>query len=325
MPRARIAGVGGGLPPTVLDNAELETELGVEPGWIEARTGIRSRRILRAGESIVDLAETAARQALDSAGLQPADLDAVVCATTSAPWQFPSLACLLHDRLGVADAPAFDVAAACAGFTYALSVAEQGIRAGDHQRVLVVGADALSQVCDPADRTTRALFGDGAGAVVLVAEGEASGRGILSVRLRAAGSAWSMLTLPAGVRRPESFAAGVDPWIRMKGQEVFRFAVDQLVALTREVLVQAELAPGDVDLVVPHQANLRIIRMAALQLGIEQDRFVLNLESCGNTSAASIPLALASALAAARIEPGQVVVLNAVGGGMTAGAAVLRW
>ncbi len=325
MRRARIAGVGGGLPPTVLENADLETELGVEPGWIEARTGIRSRRILRADESIVDLAEAAAREALETAGLRPTDLDAVVCATTSAPWQFPSLACLLHDRLGVADAPAFDVAAACTGFIYALSVAEQGIRVADYQRVLVVGADALSQVCDPADRTTRALFGDGAGAVVLVAEPGDSGRGVLSVRLRAAGSAWALLTLPAGLRRPESFVAGVDPWMRMKGQEVFRFAVDQLVALTHDVLSQAGSTPGDVDLFVPHQANLRIIRMVALQLGIEQDRFVQNLESCGNTSAASIPLALAAALAAGRIAPGQLVVLGAVGGGMTAGAAALLW
>ena len=325
MQRARIVGVGGALPPTVLPNASLEAELGVEPGWIEARTGIRSRRVLLPHESIVDLVEVAARRAIEEAGLQPAALDAVICATTSAPWAFPSLACLLHGRLLLGNQPAFDLAAACAGFSYALSIGEQSIRVGQHQRVLVVGADALSRACDPKDRNTRALFGDGAGAAVLAAEPASSSRGILGARLRAQGANWPMLTLPARSRASADAAAAGDPWMRMNGQEVFRFAVENLVSLTREVLAESGIENDAVDLVVPHQANLRIIRMAALQLGIDETRFVLNLESCGNTSAASIPLALGDALAAGRLKPGQIVVLNAVGGGMTAGAAVLRW
>jgi 3-oxoacyl-[acyl-carrier-protein] synthase-3 len=327
--RSRFIGVGAALPSAVVGNAEVEARLGVDAGWIEGRTGVRERRVVRGDETLVDLAERASRAALEAAGVEAGSLDAIVVATTSAPYLFPSLACLVHARLGLAAQPAFDVAAACAGFPYALTVADQGIRAGDHRRVLVVGADALSAYCEPEDRVTSPLFGDGAGAAVLQVErddGVAAPRGVLASRLRALGSQWEMLYVPAGKRRVEELTApGTDPWMRMRGQDVFRLAVEQLVALTREVLDAAGLGPDDVALLVPHQANVRIIRMMIAQLRIPEARVCVNLERCGNTSAASIPLALRDAVEQGRLAPGDVLLLNAVGGGMTAGAIVVRW
>jgi 3-oxoacyl-[acyl-carrier-protein] synthase-3 len=327
--RSRFIGVGAALPSTVVGNAEIEARLGVDAGWIEGRTGVRERRIVQGDETLVDLAERAARAALDAAAIEPATLDAIVVATTSAPYLFPSLACLVHARLGLGAQPAFDVAAACAGFPYALTVADQAIRAGDHRRVLVIGADCLSAYCEPTDRVTTPLFGDGAGAVILQADADPSSdgtRGILASRLRALGSQWEILYVPAGKRRAEELTApDADPWMRMRGQDVFRLAVEQLVALTREVLDAASLTPDDVALIVPHQANVRIIRMMLSQLRIAEDRVCVNLERCGNTSAASIPLALRDAVEQGRLRDGDVLVLNAVGGGMTAGAIVARW
>jgi 3-oxoacyl-[acyl-carrier-protein] synthase-3 len=293
--------------------------------------------VLRADESLVDLAEAAARAALAAADVAPSALDAIVVATTSGPYLFPSLACLLHERLGLAAQPAFDVAAACAGFPYAVSVADLGVRAGDHRRVLVVGADRLSAFCEPSDRGTSALFGDGAGAVVLAAEpsdedrvddgGEARARrGILACRLRALGAQWPILYVQSGARSAADLAAeGADPWMRMRGPDVFRVAVEQLVALTREALAASGLTAADVALMVPHQANVRIIRAMLAQLEIAEDRVGINLDRCGNTSAASIPIALSEAVASGRLRAGDVLVLNAVGGGMTAGALVARW
>jgi 3-oxoacyl-[acyl-carrier-protein] synthase-3 len=284
--------------------------------------------MLADGDALVDLSEAAARAALEQASIAPADVDQVVVATTSGPYLFPSLACLLHQRLGIDTSPAFDVAAACAGFPYALTVADQGIRAGDHRRVLVVGADRLSAFCEPTDRMTTPLFGDGAGAVVLAAE-EQKGeepRGILVSRLRALGELWPILFVRSGARRPEDLDADArDPWMRMQGHEVFRAAVEHLVALTREVLECTGLRPDDVRLLVPHQANVRIIRMMISQLKIPADRVAINLDRCGNTSAASIPIALDEANRSGRLRAGDVLVVNAVGGGLTAGALVARW
>jgi 3-oxoacyl-[acyl-carrier-protein] synthase-3 len=323
--RARFTGVGAALPARSVANAELEERLGVAPGWIESRTGVRERRVLAPEESLVDLAEAASRQALEHAGLAPAAIDAVVVATTSGPYLFPSLACQVHQRLGLGSEPAFDVAAACSGFPYALSVADQGIRSGDYRSVLVVGADRLHQLCDPKDGGTISLFGDGAGAAVLVREDD-SPRGVLACRLRAVSAEWPILVLPAGARRPEELTeAGADPWLRMRGAEVFRIAVEQLVALSREVLAAAGVAATEVRLLVPHQANVRIIRMMLSQLGIDEQRVAMNLDRCGNTSAASIPIALREAVEAGRVSPGDLILMNAVGGGMTAGAAVVRW
>jgi 3-oxoacyl-[acyl-carrier-protein] synthase-3 len=323
MRRSRLVGAGAAVPSRVVPNAEIEDRLGLERGWIE-RTGIRERRVLGDDATLVDLAERAARQALDAASIEPRAIDAVVVATTSGPYLFPSLACLLQARLGLATTPAFDVAAACAGFPYALATADQGIRAGDYETALVVGADCLSTVVDPADRATATLFGDGAGAVVLRAEpGE---RGVLTCRLRALGTRWESLYVPAGARRAEDLAPGrPDRWMHMDGQEVFRTAVEQLVDLTREALAAVGLATSDVALFVPHQANVRIIRMMLQLLRIDEARAAINLDRYGNTSAASIPIALAEAVGAGRLAAGDVVVLNAVGGGITAGAVVARW
>ena len=322
--RARFAGVGGALPAQRISNEEVESHLGLESGWIEGRTGVIERRRLAPSESLVDLAEQASRSALSDAGLLPSDLDQIVVATTSGPYLFPSMGCLLHDRLGLAEQPAFDVAAACAGFPYALATADQAIRAGDHRTVLVVGADALSRLCDPDDRVTVPLFGDGAGAVVLQVTD--LDRGILGTRLRAQGSLSEILKAPPGERTAEALLEeGADPWMRMRGAEVFRAAVDHLVGLSREVLEAAGLSASDVHLLVPHQANLRIIRMVLAQLDLPMSRVALNLQRCGNTSAASIPLALSEAVAAGRLSEGDVLLLNAVGGGITAGAVVARW
>lgn len=328
MLRSRIVGVGSALPEVVVGNDAVERQLGVESGWIEGRTGVVERRILGDADALVDLAEAAARSALTRAQIAPKDLDAIVVATTSGPYMFPSLGCLLHDRLGVGISPAFDVAAACAGFPYALTVADQGIRAGDQQKVLVVGADRLSALCEPTDRVTTPLFGDGAGAVVLQAEQQPDDapNGILVCRLRALGELWPILYVRAGARDPAALPPdGPDPWMRMKGQDVFRAAVEHLVALTREVLDVAGIAADDVKLLVPHQANVRIIRMMTSQLKIPEERVGINLDRCGNTSAASIPIALDEATQAGRLETGDVLVVNAVGGGMTAGAIVARW
>jgi 3-oxoacyl-[acyl-carrier-protein] synthase-3 len=325
---SRFVGTGAALPARVVANAEIEDRLGLERGWI-ARTGVHERRVIGDDASLVDLAERAARDALATAGVAPADLDAVIVATTSAPYHFPSLACLLHARLGLASAPAFDVAAACAGFPYALTVADQGLRVGDYRRALVVGADCLSTLVDPDDRATATLFGDGAGAVVLAAEPVPAGRearGILACRLRALGALWPILAVKAGVRRrAELDAAGTDLWMRMQGPEVFRVAVEHLVDLTRAALAAAALAPADVRLLVPHQANVRIVRMMLQLLGIPEERAVINLDRYGNTSAASIPIALAEAVRARRLADGDIVVLNGVGGGITAGAIAARW
>lgn len=319
MIRARFVGVGASLPATVVPNETLEERLGLAPGWI-ARTGIRERRVLGADATLVDLAERASRAALAMAGRAPAAIDAIVVATTSGPYRFPSLACLLHERLGCSTAPAFDIAAACAGFAYALTVAEQSIRCGDAATILVVGADALTSMVDPSDRTTSVLFGDGAGAVVLARD--TGDRGVLACRLRAVGALWRILTAPAGARCADPVD---DSFMRMQGPEVFRAAVENLVDLTRSVLADAGLDPSLVRLFVPHQANLRIIRMMQQLLGIDDERVVVNLDRYGNTSAASIPIALDEAVASGSLADGDAFVMNAVGGGFTAGAVAARW
>jgi len=327
MIRTRFVGTGAALPAQVVANAEIEDRLGLDRGWI-ARTGVYERRVIGDADSLVDLAEHAAREALAAADMPPRHLDTVVVATTSAPYQFPSLACLLHARLGLRFVPAFDVAAACAGFPYALTVADQAIRAGDHRHALVVGADCLTRLVDPADRATATLFGDGAGAVVVTGEEArgASPRGILASRLRALGELWPILYVRAGARRHEDLdAEGADPWMRMQGAEVFRVAVEHLVDLTRAVLAAADLTPADVALLVPHQANVRIVRMMLQLLAIPEERAAINLARYGNTSAASIPIALAEAVRGGRLAAGDVMLLNGVGGGVTAGAVVARW
>jgi 3-oxoacyl-[acyl-carrier-protein] synthase-3 len=323
---SRIVATGRATPRTLIDNHELERRMATTDEWVRSRTGIERRYVLSSGESLIEIAATAAESALARAGLKPTELDAIVVGTVSSDFGFPSFACQLQHRLGVDGIPAFDVAAACSGFVYALSVADASMRAGDYARVLVMGADALSTMVDWDDRATAVLFGDGAGAAVMVSE--KSNRGVLSSLLRSAGAYWDLLyvrnrgiqtTMDAEVRRPNENA------IRMKGPELFKIAVKSMEEVSRKVAERAAVALEDVALIVPHQANLRIINAVAQRLGLGPDKVFTNVDRYGNTSAASVPIALDEALAAGRIRDGDLVMLNACGGGLTWGANLIRW
>jgi 3-oxoacyl-[acyl-carrier-protein] synthase III len=323
---SRIVATGRATPRTLIDNHELERRMATTDEWVRTRTGIERRYVLSSGESLIEIAATAAESALDRAGLKATELDAIVVGTVSSDFGFPSFACQLQHRLGVDSIPAFDVAAACSGFVYALSVADASMRAGDYARVLVMGADALSTMVDWDDRATAVLFGDGAGAAVMVSE--KSNRGVLGSLLRSAGAYWDLLyvrnrgiqtTMDAEVRRPNEDA------IRMKGPELFKIAVKSMEEVSRKVAERAAVALEDVALIVPHQANLRIINAVAQRLGLGPEKVFTNVDRYGNTSAASVPIALDEALAAGRIRDGDLVMLNACGGGLTWGANLIRW
>jgi 3-oxoacyl-[acyl-carrier-protein] synthase-3 len=294
--------------------------------WVRSRTGIAQRYVLRSGESLLEIACTASRTALERAGLSPKELDAVVVGTVSSEYGFPSFACQLQHRLGADSGAAFDVAAACSGFIYALSVADSMMRADGFERVLVVGADALSTMVDWRDRSTAVLFGDGAGAVVLVPD--SGPRGVLGSLLRSAGNHWELLTVRStGVRATLDAEARrrADDAIQMRGPELFRIAVRSMEEVTREVVTRAKLNIDDVSLIVPHQANLRIIQAVAERLGLPREKVFVNIERYGNTSAASVPIALDEALEQRLIKDNDLVLLNACGGGLTWGANLLRW
>ncbi len=319
MRHARIIGTGGHLPERVLTNADLERMVETSDAWIVARTGIRRRHIAAPGEGACDLAEQAARRALEMAGVTPSQVDLVVVATTTPDLIFPSTACLLAERLGVQGAPAFDIQAVCTGFIYALGVAEKFIRTGAAATALVVGAEVLSRIVDWKDRRTCVLFGDGAGAVVLRADREP---GILSTHLHADGRYKGLLMVPTGV------AQGCDPkaaFIRMQGNEVFKMAVRTLGRIVDETLAAHGMATSEVDWLIPHQANIRIIQAMARKLGLPMERVVLTIEDHGNTSAASVPLALDTAVREGRIRAGDVLLMEAFGGGFTWGSALVRW
>jgi 3-oxoacyl-[acyl-carrier-protein] synthase-3 len=288
--------------------------------WVRSRTGTVQRYVMRGGESLVDLAADASRIALARAGLQPSELDAIVVGTVSSDFGFPSFGCQLQYRLGIDTIPAFDVAAACSGFIYALSVADASMRTGDWNRVLVIGADALSTMVDWNDRATAVLFGDGAGAAVLVSE--KSSRGVLSSLLRSSGEYWELLavrnrgvrtTMDAEVRRSSEDA------IRMKGPELFKIAVKSMSEVTAQVAEKAGVRLEDIALIVPHQANLRIINAVAQRLGVSPEKVFTNVDRFGNTSAASVPIALDEALVNNRIRDNDLVMLNGCGGGLTWG------
>lgn len=280
---------------------------------------------MKQGEDIVDLMHSASTKALAAARLKAQDLDAIIVATVSGEYAFPAAACLLQARLGVDSIPAFDVAAACSGFVYGLSVARSYLQSGEFRRLLLVGADALSTMVNWQNRGTCVLFGDGAGAVVLSAEnGEG---GVLSTVLQSSGALWELLYVRAGERQAVD-GEGSHPqgWgIQMKGPELFKVAVRSLAEVTCKALEKAGLSLADVSLIVPHQANLRIIQAVAERLGVDRERMYCNIQRYGNTSAASIPIALDEAMQTGRIHAGDVVVLNACGGGLTWGAAVIRW
>jgi 3-oxoacyl-[acyl-carrier-protein] synthase-3 len=317
---ARIAGTGGCLPDRVLTNAELERMVETSDEWIRERTGIRERRIAAPGETTCDLAERAARRALEAAGVEPAGLDLIVVATTTPDKVFPSTACLLQARLGVSGCPAFDVQAVCTGFIYGLAVVDSFIRSGAVRRALLVGAETLSRILDWSDRGTCVLFGDGAGAVVVEAAGEP---GILSTHLHADGTYEHLLTVDGGISQGYERLAEGNAYIRMQGTEVFRVAVNTLGHIVEETLAANGVGREAVDWLVPHQANIRIIAATAKKLKVPMDRVVVTVDVHGNTSAASVPLALDVAVRDGRIQRGQRLLLEAFGAGFTWGSAYL--
>ncbi|HXW83564.1 MAG TPA: beta-ketoacyl-ACP synthase III [Candidatus Binataceae bacterium] len=323
---SRIVATGRALPKTAFTNQELARFMDTSDDWIRSRTGIAQRYAMRSGESLADLATEASRIALERAGLKPQDLEAIVVGTVSSEYAFPSFACQVQERLGADTIPAYDVAAACSGFVYALSVADSQMRAGDFNRVLVIGTDALSTFVDWNDRRTAVLFGDGAGAAVLVTD--PGPRGILASLLRSSGHYWNLLSLRAtGVRGPIDSEVRRDPAdaIQMKGPELFKIAVKSMEEVSRQVADRAKVKLEEISLVVGHQANLRIINAVAERLGLPPDRVFTNIDRYGNTSAASVPIALDEALGAGRIHDNDLVMLNACGGGLTWGANVVRW
>jgi 3-oxoacyl-[acyl-carrier-protein] synthase III len=294
--------------------------------WVRTRTGIAQRYVMASGESLVDLAADASRVALSRSGIKPAEIEAIVVGTISSDYGFPSFGCQLQHQLGLDTIPAFDVAAACSGFIYAVSVADSSMRAGDWSRVLVVGADALSTMVDWNDRATAVLFGDGAGAVVMVHE--PGSRGVLGSLLRSSGQYWDLLavrnrgiqtTIDAEARRANEDA------IKMKGPELFKLAVKSMADVTCQVAQRAGIRLDDIELIVPHQANLRIINAVAQRLGLPAEKVFINVDRYGNTSAASVPIALDEALERDRIRQDDLVMLNACGGGLTWGANLIRW
>lgn len=322
---AAITGVGCALPSRVLTNAQLEEMVDTDDQWIVQRTGIRERRIADGETATSDLALAAARQALADAGVSPSQLDLIIVATVTPDHAFPATACLLQRSLEAWGAAAFDLEAACTGFIYGLSVAEQFIRSGTYKKALIIGAETLSKITDYGDRNTCVLFGDGAGAAVLEAWEEP---GVLAFELGADGRGADLLVQRAGGSRKPASAATVaarEHYIEMGGREVFKFAVRILGEAAERVLAAAGKQAGDIALLIPHQANLRIIESARKRLDVEEGRVFINLDRYGNMSAASIPVALAEVSQQGRLNPGDMVLLVGFGGGLTWGAALLNW
>ncbi len=320
---SRLIGTGSALPERVVPNAELVRELaarGVETSeeWIFTRTGIRQRHLAAPGVQTAELGEQAARAALAAAGADPASVDLIIVATSTPDQVFPSTACQVQARLGAIGGPAFDVQAACSGFVYALALADGLIRTGAHRRALVIGAEVYSRILDWNDRTTCVLFGDGAGAVVLEA---GAAPGIVAARMHADGTRGSILSVAGHLG--QGCAVG-DPFLRMDGKAVFKLAVDVLESSAREVLALADLRPAQVDWLIPHQANVRILAATAKRLALPMERVVVTVDRHGNTSAASVPLALDLAWRDGRVRSGQHLLMQGVGGGFTWGSVLLR-
>lgn len=317
---ARVIGTGSCLPGNPVSNDDLAARgIDTNDAWIVTRTGIRSRYLAEPGTTSSQLGLIAAQRALEMAGIGAETLDLIIVATSTPDYIFPSTACLIQGRLGNKGAAAFDVQAVCSGFTYALGIAEKFIRSGSHRRALVIGAEVFSRILDWNDRGTCVLFGDGAGAVVL----EASEKpGILATAMHADGSQSGILNVPGQVCGGQVTG---DPFLRMDGQAVFKFAVRVLADIAEEVCANAGVATADVDWLIPHQANIRIIEATGKKLGIDRDKVIVTVDRHGNTSAASVPLALDEAVRDGRIQRGQKVLVEGVGGGFTWGAALLEF
>jgi 3-oxoacyl-[acyl-carrier-protein] synthase-3 len=316
---SRIAGTGSYLPAQILTNAELSQRVDTNDEWIRTRTGIAQRHIAAPGEQTSDLALAAARNALAAAEIPPADVDLIVLATTTPDMVFPSTACILQDKLGTKNGPAFDVQAVCSGFVYALGLADLMVKSGQARNALVIGAEIYSRILDWSDRRTCVLFGDGAGAVVLTPSAQP---GILSTHLHADGHYRNILAVPGTVAHG---AVSGSPLLTMDGNTVFKFAVKVLAEVAQEALTANDLPASAIDWLIPHQANIRIMEATAKKLHLPPERMVSTVEKHANTSAASIPLALDLAVRDGRIRSGQHVMLLGVGGGFTWGSVLLRW
>jgi 3-oxoacyl-[acyl-carrier-protein] synthase III len=321
--RSVVRGCGSYLPERILSNKDLERMFETSDEWIVQRTGIKERHIAADGETTSMLAIKACQAALADAGMQASEIDLIVCGTSTPDYTFPSTASLIQHGLGITEGAAFDIQAVCTGFVYAVSTADKFLLSGSHKRALVIGAETFSRIIDWEDRTTAVLFGDGAGAIVLEAqesEGTGDDRGVLTSHLRSDGRHREKLYVDGGPGSTKTTG-----YLRMEGREVFRFAVGQVVDVIRDAFKATGTTPEDLDWFVPHQANRRIIEASADKLGIAREKVVITVDRHGNTSAASIPLALDAARKDGRIKQGDLVMLEAIGGGFTWGSALVRW
>ena len=320
-----IAGTGSYVPEKRLTNDDLSKMVDTNDEWIVQRTGIRERRIAGPDESTASLATAAARRALEAAGMEPADLDLIICGTISPEMTFPSTACFVAANLGLNSTPAFDIAAACSGFIYTLEAGSSFIKSGRYRNVLVIGAETLSRITDYKDRASCILFGDGAGAVVLQRSNDAR-RGVIYSSLHADGHGWEMLCCKPGSRHPidDALLAERDQYMKIKGREVYKFAVQRFEELIEDAMRKCELTADQINLVIPHQSNRRIIDSATHKLGLPPEKVFVNIDKYGNTSAASVPIALDEAWRSGRIQRDDVLIMVAFGAGLTWANAVVR-
>ena len=321
----KIAAVGHYAPAGILTNEDLEKVLDTTDEWITTRTGMKRRHVAAPGEAASDLALAAARSALSKTSLTPADIDCYIVATATPDYMFPATACIVASKLGAADKPAFDIEIACSGFIYGLTIASSMVRAGVYKRIMLIGAEVLTRIANRTDRATAVLFGDGAGAVILE---QSETDCFLSSELGSDGSRPELLYIPGGGSRTphtvDSIEAG-EHFLRMEGKEVFKFAVTKMIAATDIALQKANLKKSDLDWLIPHQANRRIITAAAKYLEMPEEKVIVNIEEYGNTSAASIPMALAEAVASGKIKNGDIIVFVGFGGGLSWGAVCWKW
>jgi 3-oxoacyl-[acyl-carrier-protein] synthase-3 len=324
--RSRIISTGSYLPEKVLTNFDLEKLVDTSDEWITERTGIKERRIANKDQAASDLAYEASKMALERASLTPDDIDLIIVATVTGYMLFPSTACMLQKKIGAKKAAGFDINAACSGFLYGLYIADNFIKSGKHRKILVVGTEVLSKITDWDDRTTCVIFGDGAGAVII--EPTEEDRGILSAHINSDGNMWELLYMPGGGSK---YPASIDSiekklhYIKMKGNEVFKFAIRTLEDLVIKTLNENRLDSSKLSLLIPHQANMRIIQATAERLGIPLDKVIINIDKYGNTSAASIPIALDEAVTSGRINNGDYILLEAFGGGFTWASTLIKW